>query len=153
MLVQVTSFLGTPKFAAPERFVAGAHIDLTQADIFSLGVTLWAIWTRLEPHAAASVDDVVMRMKAVASSPQADLTEACRACFISLCFLGEKKGVLSSFVSHLSWPGNAAGWSRFNGLDHPPHFPPLFPDIARTLSWEADRTATTSSCCRRRRGL
>ena len=38
-------------------------------------------------------------------------------------FLGEKKGVLSSFVSQLSWPGNAAGWSRFNGLDHPTPFP------------------------------
>ena len=47
-LTPVNNFHGTPKYGAPERFVLGSSIDLIAADVYSLGCTLWAIWTRRE---------------------------------------------------------------------------------------------------------
>ena len=73
-LTTVDDFNGTPKYAAPERFVVGAEIDLIAADVFSLGLTLWQIWTRRTPFDGVAMEDVVARLRALAANPLADLS-------------------------------------------------------------------------------
>ena len=73
--------------------MADTAIDLIQADLYSLGVTLWTIWTLREPFADLSVDAVVGRLKAMLGSPVASLE---REFDLSLAVGGDDKLVLGT---------------------------------------------------------
>jgi serine/threonine protein kinase len=47
-------FAGTPEFASPEQF-AGVRVDI-RSDLYSLGVTLWALVTRQTPYRGSSAE-------------------------------------------------------------------------------------------------
>src|SRR6058998_2761611 len=55
-------FIGTPAFASPEQFAGAGQLSVdTRSDIYSLGVTLWYLFTGRTPFVGRSMEEIRKR--------------------------------------------------------------------------------------------
>ncbi len=63
-----TRFLGTLEYTAPEQIEDPANVD-ARADIYSLGATLWRLFTGKTPHPGSAEVSLFVHMKRITSEP------------------------------------------------------------------------------------
>ncbi|MEE8523907.1 MAG: serine/threonine-protein kinase [Thermoanaerobaculia bacterium] len=63
-----SQFAGTPHFLAPERLADGADVD-RRSDVYSLGVTMYQLFTGDLPYAATDLIDVLQQIRTAAPRP------------------------------------------------------------------------------------
>src|SRR5438046_6463163 len=55
-------FIGTPAFASPEQFAGAGQLRIdTRSDIYSLGVTLWYLFTGRTPFVGRTMEEIRKR--------------------------------------------------------------------------------------------
>lgn len=64
--------LGTPLYMAPEQFEGAKHVD-ARADVYSMGVTLYAMFAGEPPH--ADLKSFMQILRAIMTTPPQPLTE------------------------------------------------------------------------------